>query len=236
MTLTLSDAVLQRRQFSLAVNKNLRRTTILQTLPPYISKDKIAVDVGGATGHITCFLAEHAHSVVSYEAVEPVFFQLKKMMDRYDNVTAFNAAVSNFDGTSTFFVDDKRLSNSGFQDLVGGQEVRANVLKLDTAFKRRERPVGFIKIDVEGTEIDVLEGAKEIIATNRPNIMIEIYEPYTKKPLGGIFKLLMKDGYKCAYWDCKLMELVEVKSPVDGVDAVKYLHKRHDGDFLFYAT
>jgi hypothetical protein len=39
-----------------------------------------------------------------------------------------------------------------------------------------KKPVSFIKIDVEGHEIDLLLGAKEIIAKYKPIIEIEIWD------------------------------------------------------------
>lgn len=40
----------------------------------------------------------------------------------------------------------------------------------------RERPVGFIKIDVEGMEFDVLDGFRDTLRRWRPNILIEVWQ------------------------------------------------------------
>jgi FkbM family methyltransferase len=230
--LHLSDEVLQRRVFRADVNQHLRRSTILRALGPFMDPNKVAVDVGGATGHITCFLAEHMDRVVAFEAVPPVFDQLKKMESVYDNVMAINMAVSDFVGHSKFFVDDKRLSNSCFNDLVGGQEIEVTVTKLDAIFPAPSN-IGFIKIDVEGTELDVLKGAEDILVRDKPNLMVEIYEPYTVPPIIGLFEYLMEDnGYACYFFDPD-KGLCEVENPAAGVWAVNNLHNKHDGDFLF---
>jgi len=232
MSLELSKAVLARRVFNKPVNDHLRRSTVLAILGGYVSPDRVSVDVGGATGHITCFLADHSKEVVAFEAVPPVWEQLRLMESEYKNVKTHNKAVSDFDGVSKFFVDDKRLSNSGFQDLVGGQEIQVDVVKLDTFFGARQDKIGFIKIDVEGTELDVLHGAERIIDVDKPSLMVEIYEPYTKCELADIFKYLMGKRYGCWYYN-PAYGPVEVPDVEAGVEAVKTKHKIHDGDFIF---
>lgn len=231
--LHLSDAVLKRRVFKEHVNKHLRETTILRVLAPYVDKTKVAIDVGAATGHITCWLAEHARSVDAYEAVPPVHEQLKKWSDRRNNVNTVCMAVTDWVGASDFYVDDKRLSNSGFQDLVGGPCITVPTTTLDTVYGDSPAEVGFIKIDVEGSEYDVLKGAKWLLARDEPNLMIEIYQPFSKYPLDWIFHFLMDQrGYACAYYDHP--NLVQVPDVAAGVKAVETKHKAHDGDFLFY--
>jgi len=235
----LSDQVLARRVYNEMVNQHLQQTTLLRVLDLYVSKDKVSIDVGAATGHITNYLAPRSKEVWAFEAVFPVWQQLVKMKGRHDNLHAVNYAVSNFNGKMDFYIDDKRLSNSSFQDLVGGPKVGVAVIALDSYFGRDKEntymdPIGFIKIDVEGTEIDVLLGAKQIIARDRPNLMVEVYEPYSKCPLEDVFAFLMKQDYSCYYYD-HTVGLVRVPFPGDGVRAVRERHKIHDGDFLFVA-
>ena len=232
MTLHLSQAVLQRRVYNDKVNQRLQATTILRDLDPYIAPDKCAIDVGAATGHITNYLAPRCKRVFAFEAVEPVYHQLKKMEERHSNVTAFNAAVGDFNGVATIYVDDKRLSNSGFQDLVGGPSVQVAAVTLDSVMYDA-MDIGFIKVDVEGTELEVLKGAANILAKQRPNLMVEIYKPFTAHPLEEIFSYLMNGfDYRCFYYEHPA-GLIECRTVEEGVHAVEELHKIHDGDFLF---
>jgi hypothetical protein len=45
------------------------------------------------------------------------------------------------------------------------------------------REVGFIKIDVEGFEREVIAGARETLARERPRLLIEIEEYHTRRPI-----------------------------------------------------
>ena len=44
-------------------------------------------------------------------------------------------------------------------------------------------PVGFIKIDVEGFEAEVLAGAAELIRRDHPVLVIEMEEAHTRRPI-----------------------------------------------------
>jgi hypothetical protein len=52
--------------------------------------------------------------------------------------------------------------------------------------------VGFVKIDVEGHELDVLRGGAETIQRNRPHLLIEVRENH----LTEIRDLLLAWGYR----------------------------------------
>lgn len=55
--------------------------------------------------------------------------------------------------------------------------------------------VGFIKIDVEGHEADVLEGAAATIRANRPVLMIENEVAHVGDRIGGVFEALTALDY-----------------------------------------
>jgi FkbM family methyltransferase len=64
------------------------------------------------------------------------------------------------------------------------------------------RPVGFIKIDTEGSDLEVLKGAEKLLKEDKPNILIEIYKP--NLAMAGveprdIFRLLAGWGFAPFY-------------------------------------
>ena len=48
--------------------------------------------------------------------------------------------------------------------------------------------VNFIKIDVEGTELDVLEGGRDLITQLKPNMLIEMQDSFMNQ---SVFNFLM---------------------------------------------
>ena len=229
--LKIPSQVLQKRVWNQQVYDKHTNEFILGQLRPYLDKNKIAIDVGAAVGMYAYFVSQHTKHVHAIEAVPPVFAQLLKTCEKADNITAYNSAVSNFVGESCFYVDDKRLSNSSFQDLVGGQKIEVDVITIDSLDLK---DVGFIKIDTEGTEFDVVEGGRKTIERDLPICMIEVYCKFSKHPPERIFNYFFNLGYKIFY-NIKQKGLIQLENPQSATKIAldESMIDVHDGDFLF---
>ena len=76
-------------------------------------------------------------------------------------------------------------------------KVRAE--KLDNLIKNVN--IGFIKIDVEGHEKNVLLGAEKIIKKCKPNLLVEIEERHTNDKVENIVNFINDLGYKSFFSD-----------------------------------
>lgn len=93
----------------------------------------------------------------------------------YNNIDLFQLALSDVNGTAELHIGEK----SGFHTLVPGQESRDKGLievqtrRLDDFLEeiRFTRPIGAVKIDVEGADMQVLRGAQKTISGN-PGIVV----------------------------------------------------------------
>lgn len=237
----VTGKILKKRTFKNEVYKRLSEETILKVLPLYLDKDKIAIDVGGNVGHIAYFLAQHSKTVHTFEAVPIVYEKLLAIKKKAANVEVHNFAVSNFNGKAKFYVDHLRLSNSGLSDLSAVETsfkkktkfkaVKAKVITLDSmGFEN----VSLVKIDVEGTELDVLKGAEKLIAEQAPAFVIEIFEPFSKCPIEDLFQFMFDRGYIAMYYSCKTDRIFSMGEDMKlSLEVVKNRHDEHDGDFLF---
>lgn len=131
-------------------------------------KRRLAMDIGAHVGAWTKELAKHFKFVRSFEAKEINFDCLEKNIQGIENVFASQYAIG--DDNKTVSVHEAiDPGNSGAGWIQEGDEVEMIALdKVD-----RYRDVDFIKIDVEGFEPFVIEGARETIEKNRPVILIE---------------------------------------------------------------
>ena len=91
--------------------------------------------------------------------------------------------------------------------------------------------VGFMKIDVEGVELDVLNGAVNTILEYKPTCMVEIYDKFNKYPVSTTFEFFFVRDYRCFY-NHRGQGLKPVRTIEEGIEATK-IPEITDGDFLF---
>ena len=142
-----------------------------------IRRDDSVVDVGANIGLTTLLFAELAARVYSFEASPSTFRYLKRNVEHasLSNVTLINKALGNRTTTSeiTFapnnrsggFVSDQTKASAGHVTET------IDVRRMDDLLPRGG---DFVKLDVEGYEKYVIEGAPEILAKNRPVVVLEL--------------------------------------------------------------
>ncbi len=232
----LSQQALDRRKWRNGLYDKLLTSSILRVLPNYITPNKLTIDVGGNSGYQTYFHPNY-NDVVTYEPVPELFEVLSQNLKQLDEkVTLINKAVTNDNKDIELFVDVNRLSMTSQAPLVESEAINVPGVALDN---ENHTNVGFIKVDVEGYELDVLEGATKLIERDRPTMMVEVYQPWCDK-IGfsseTIFEFFVDRDYRILYYDSKQVEMVECKDIGEAVSAVHNLHHLHDGDFLFVAN
>jgi len=142
-------------------------------------RDADAIDVGANDGSYVHYLRRHAHKVVAFEPMPVLASALRKkfpggevvieqvaLSDRADTVELHMPVVDGIvvTGCSTISIDA-----SGTYPAT--QAINVSMDRLDTVYKGR---AGFIKIDVEGHEQAVLDGALQTIRRCRPRVLVEI--------------------------------------------------------------
>lgn len=90
----------------------------------------------------------------------------------------------------------------------GASYEKVKVMRLDDWAKIEEiHSLSFIKIDVEGNELKVIEGAKKTLARLRPKLMIEIEQRHHETPVWNIIEEVLKLGYRAYYLNRETLEL-----------------------------
>lgn len=136
----------------------------------FIKPDKDFVDIGAHIGTWTMGIANHANKTHAFECNAPVFNCLCAnvcLKNISYKVNTHNCGLSNKQGEMTYFKRCPDGGNNGLTRLTSED----NSLDTDTVkvFKLDDfnlDNIGFIKIDVEGHEKEVLQGALETLKKN----------------------------------------------------------------------
>ncbi|MGD0639137.1 MAG: FkbM family methyltransferase [Roseiarcus sp.] len=169
-----------------------------------LPQDAICVDVGCHKGKFLDAMRRAAPNgrFFAFEPI-PYLYELLKSKYRADaRVRVFNYALSSHDGEATFYVNERDMGLSGLserRERLGDDpltKVGAVVRTLDGVLG--DQRVDFIKIDVEGAEFDVLQGARAILARCRPRILFEFGRggaEYFGVSADAMFQLFDRAGY-----------------------------------------
>jgi FkbM family methyltransferase len=162
----------------------------------------VAFDIGAHVGYYTLLssaLVGNSGSVVAFEPLPENIEYLKRhvALNQLENVQIIEAAVTDRDRKMTFNIAPSR--SMGYLSEGGNLEVEA--ISLDQFLTRDDVPTPqVLKIDVEGAELSVLQGAQNLITTCRPLIFLathgdEIHRQclerlqfwgYSLEPLDGV--------------------------------------------------
>lgn len=146
-------------------------------LLPYMEakrEGEVALDIGANIGQFVEFLSTQYGKVIAFEPHPEAFSKLKEI-DK-SNIELHNVAVMNFDGKvelnlyedSLYTSVRKRKEEEHTEEGVFKTEcIRLDSLKLER--------VDFVLIDVEGAEVEVIEGALETLKVQKPRLLIEMY-------------------------------------------------------------
>lgn len=141
-----------------------------------VTKEKTFLDIGSHTGTYAISLADLCEEVYCFEPQKLTYYALcgSVALSNKRNITCFQTGLGSEDqvGIKTL----KIVSNDG-----GGSSIHAETgilreeqIEIKTLDSYQIRNIGFIKMDVEENELDVLKGATEtIIQSNYPKILFE---------------------------------------------------------------
>jgi len=150
----------------------------------FIKPDMAVIEVGAHLGAFTVPLSKMCRALYTFEPQRKVFQVLNTnlMMNQCHNVYSYMAAVGEENKLMQFrevhytSPTTKEGFNSGAVK-VEQNETKKNgypcpMVRLDD-FIPEDTPVGFMKVDAEGMDLDVLLGAQNIISKYRPVIYVE---------------------------------------------------------------
>lgn len=164
---------------------------VCESLWRLLDAGECGVDVGANIGCMTSVMAARVSAaggrVVAYEAHPDVWAELSYNADTWRRVLdglqlrAEHAVVSNAAGERWLEIPDDFASNRGLArvgDPAGAAAIRVRSVTLDEEFPAPES-IGVLKLDVEGHELEVLNGATQLLDEGRlRDVIFEDHHPF----------------------------------------------------------
>lgn len=195
---------IRRKYFHYRIKKKKFKEREIYFLKNIIFKGDCCIDIGAAQGEYTYILSKTVGSkgkVYSFEPVGRAFEKLEELITHYDlkNVSLFNYALGDKNGSAIMLIP--LLNNVLHEDVahldndMGSAthciEEKVMVKTLDNfVLEHNIEKIDFIKCDVEGAELQVLEGGKNTILDFMPIVLCEVEARNLKR-----FKKEMKDVF-----------------------------------------
>jgi len=174
----------------------------IQWLNRLVDPSRAALDIGANLGLYAYFLRKYAKEVHCWEP-NP---ELQKLLHSAfgDSIQLHPYGLSSETGTATLsFPILNGVQYHGWGSLEKNFQEHPEVISHQISLQKLDEenlpPVGFIKIDVEGHEFSVLQGAIQTLQKDRPNLLIEIEEQHAGSQFQDTVTLLHSLEYQPSY-------------------------------------
>lgn len=160
----------------------------------FINSEDVIVDCGAFVGDTIQELIEKRNKnefkrIYAFEPGEKQFKALNKRMKRLtdewglleDQIICINSGLGEISRKAYLNITNERSLNTSFvsdETLENDLDEPIDLIALDEYFEDKNDKITFIKADIEGFELEMLEGAKNIIKKYKPNIALSIYHKW----------------------------------------------------------
>jgi len=205
-----------------------------------LASDSNCIDVGAYRGEILTQIIKIAPKGTHF-AFEPVPENYAYLSRKFPDVRVYNTALGAKKGSTVFNHVVGRAARSGLVQVEYPdehqkiEEIKIKIDKLDNIIPKNT-PIHFLKIDVEGGELGVLEGTKRLIKKYKPLIVFEHElvkaSRYKTKP-EYIHDLLVKElGMEIHVMESFLLN----GKPLDRVSFIRTVENNSDFYFMAIGT
>jgi FkbM family methyltransferase len=171
----------------------------------FLGPGRVVFDIGCHAGqHFDQFLELVGPSgrVIGFEPIPKLATALAEKYRSYSNAEIRTVALAEKPGRSEFLVLPHAIGMSGFKQRADSADQSAEkiIVRIDTLDQQAAGLTGldYIKIDIEGSEINCLRGARQTVAQHRPWISVEYGRP-TYSLFGNtamsLFEWATENGY-----------------------------------------
>lgn len=198
------SATLMRPKF---FRKWHREPDFMDIIEKEVGSGDVAFDLGANIGYVSMFLAKYVGESGKVYAVEPsprnyeILKENINLNKLTETVQAFNLAVSSETGTTELNISKESNLNSFRKTKHTIDTIQVKTTSIDDFFE--DKPgLNFIKMDIEGAEVEALKGINSILGKlDRPfKILMEVHPMYyDEDEFANELRRLFSLGFKTKY-------------------------------------
>ena len=208
------EPVLLKRRLERSIkNKDENEIDLLKR---FIKPGTDSIDVGVYRGVYSYEMSKYSKKVHSFEPNPLIFKYINKNLKKISsNIDLYNFALSNENKVSNLRIPirNKKINKENYEEhyLMGRATVHElnnfqDYEKFEITLKKIDdfnfdNEISFMKIDVEGHEMEVIEGGKLFIKKNKPVLLVEIEERHSKKNIHHSIDYINGLGYNSYFYD-----------------------------------
>jgi FkbM family methyltransferase len=172
----------------------------LQYLDKIVPAGAVTIDVGANCGLYTQKLARLSKQVYAFEPSHEMADLLRRTSAR--NVRVHEIALSDQTGNAELFIpeDDRQLVHglASLEPTLASSNKHVVSVNVPTARLDAivHQDVAFVKIDVEGHELNVLNGAVELLEHSQPVFLVEAEDRHRVEATRSIFEFFERKSYR----------------------------------------
>ena len=163
----------------------------LRSLETFCPKRDVAIDVGANIGLFSYRLGRLFRKVYAFEINDDLLADLRAYNP--GNIEIVATGLSSSESETTFYIPvADKVPLTGWGSLAPNNYPQADAhvtksVRVRSLDSYSLQGVSFIKIDVEGHEVDVLRGAINTISINRPAVLVEVKE-HNRENVSSFFR------------------------------------------------
>ena len=204
MHLDLDDGGISRVLYSVGQRELAFMTLLKETIQPGM----VCVDLGANIGYTTLFMLDQVGAEGYVYAIEPDLHNIMLLMKNSaannfnDRLEIRRCAISDTDGKIDFWIAKHPNLNSVKKTKHSIRKEEVDCYSLTSYLQDRRYP-NFIKMDVEGHEVKIFEGALEYFTKNEgnTNFLVEVHPHFydEQNDFAKILKEFFKIGFNTKY-------------------------------------
>jgi FkbM family methyltransferase len=173
-----------------------------------VKKEDVVIDAGACEGFFTlCSLQKRAKKVYCFEPLNILCSSLKKTFAsdiKKGKCFVIQKGLSDKVAQRRFSSQMQTISMSAFDNHGNG---RVETITIDCFVKEKNlKKIDFIKMDIEGAEVDAIKGARLVLKHLKPKLSIAVYHNYKNAEILKNLILKINNSYQIKFSGCFVFE------------------------------